>query len=67
MVQIEAILGKCDQEVGSGICIFFYILRDGSEIWVSTGDCVHLGWIKWRKEGAPEQLLFEAKYSATGR
>ena len=57
--QVEAILGAHDRIVGSGRCILVFALRDGSEVWVNTEDCVHLGWITRRQNGKADETIFE--------
>ncbi|MDD2763924.1 MAG: hypothetical protein PHE83_08140 [Opitutaceae bacterium] len=59
--EIEAFLGNADRQVGSGRCIFVYVLADGSELWANTGDCKHIDWISWRQAGKSDEVLFEAK------
>jgi hypothetical protein len=57
--EVEKILGHFDREIGSGRCIFIYVLRDHSEVAANSGDCVHPDWITRKSKGSPAETLFK--------
>src|SRR4051812_33453977 len=65
--QIEEIVGAHDRAAGSGRCIFVYVLKEKSELWVNTGDCVHADWITRRRPGQPDEVIFQAVHDPNPR
>lgn len=60
---VEEILGRRDQDVGSGVFILTFRLSDDSLIMVGSTDGKVVSWIKRTKSGNPLEVIFDAARS----